>query len=341
MAEIFQSNFVFGLQGSLYQEFLDKEVRPIIQNIIGANDYEIIDFDKHLSKLDFDKSKRKESIFPEFYLNFLGDIIKENNIVSFKKKVCITLDERLCNEVCPNTNRKITTIKIGGVELAYFIYFDIREFFDFIYGSKIQESHTGENINNNSEKIKNVNNGITISKIQEDELIDKDSNYLLDESILPKLFSGKGDNNFTAKELVERIGYIHNVNNDRRISFIHDTKDSNTGFPIYHEEFPEIKNYAIGTPIKAIGCFIGDRFYTNDYEVIDIDELPFQVMRLSGTLNIHSTFAIIKTAIGDVYTSLNLIQKYAPNTVYQVKCVAIEAYDKKRQENGWKAIWVE
>lgn len=86
MAEIFQSNFVFGLQGNLYQEFLDKEVRPIIQSIIGANDYEIIDFDKHLSKLDFDKSKRKESIFPEFYLNFLGDIIKEKNIVSFKKK---------------------------------------------------------------------------------------------------------------------------------------------------------------------------------------------------------------------------------------------------------------
>lgn len=139
MANNFQSEFVFGLQGKRYEEFVDIVAKPIIEKIVGTNDYKIIGFDKHLSDMDFDNEKRKESIFPEFYLNFLGDIAKDDNGVFFKKKICITLDERLCNDICPNTSRKITYIKIAGVELVYFIYFDVKEFFDFVYNFDREE----------------------------------------------------------------------------------------------------------------------------------------------------------------------------------------------------------
>ena len=129
MIEKFQSNFVFGLQGNLYQEFIDRVAKPIIQQIIGTDDYEIVPQTYHLSFKDFDKKSRVNSIFPEFYYNFLGDIVKKNNQVSFKTKVCISFDERLCNDICPNTGRKIAIIRVAGIELVYFILFNIKEFF--------------------------------------------------------------------------------------------------------------------------------------------------------------------------------------------------------------------
>lgn len=346
MVEKFQSNFIFGLQGNLYQDFLNGIAHPIIRDIIKTNDYEIIDFNKHLSLYDFDKSRRKDSIFPEFYLNFLGDIIKEFNSVSFKKKVCVTLDERLCTSICPNTNRKITTIKLGGVELAYFIYFDIKEFFDFVYGDEIQKYQPLKNkniIHQNYTKSKNESLG---NKIEDIEQVDEQNSNppILDKSIIPKLFSGKKieNNNSNMMDYIEKIGYIHNINNERGLSFVHETKDGDIGFPIYYQDFPEVEKFPIGTPIKVFGCLHNDKFYVDNYEVVDIDELPFQLMRLNGTLKLYedSTFAIIRTSIGGVYTSLDLIQEYAPNIIHQVECVAIEAYDHKRQENGWKAIWV-
>lgn len=131
MAENFQSDFVFGLQGNQYQEFINKIAKPIIQRVIHTNDYEIIIPNHHLSFKDFEN--RKNSIFPEFYHHFLSDIAKKDNQISFKIKVCISFDKRLCKDTCPSTGRKITTIKIAGIELAYFILFDIQEFFDFIY----------------------------------------------------------------------------------------------------------------------------------------------------------------------------------------------------------------
>ena len=133
MAEIFQSDFVFGLQGKRYQDFLDIVAMPIIEKIIDTKNYEFVDFEKHLSFKDF---KDTPNIVTAIYTNFLYDIVKNDTGVSFKKKVCITLDKRLCNETCPTTGRKIATIKVADVEMAYFIYFNVKEFFDFVYDEK-------------------------------------------------------------------------------------------------------------------------------------------------------------------------------------------------------------
>lgn len=380
MAENFQSNFVFGLQGNLYQDFCDNIAHPIIQNIIGSDDYEIITFEKHLSLLDFDKSKRKKSIFPEFYLNFLGDIIKESNSVSFKKKICITLDDSFCNKTCPNTGRKIATIKLGGVELACFIYFDIKEFFNFVYGKNINTKietkeqhlplHQRLGYNNQDELYSVLRSSKKLVALLESlganiptkqgkvdliPAVSKDDKEFLEllnhknpnvrdvvQAKLDMQFNRLQDDTYNNYLVVKKIGYIHNINNERGLSFVHETKDGDIGFPIYYQDFPEVEKFPIGTPIKAFGCLHNDKFYVDNYEVVDVDELPFQLIRLNGTLKIfeNSTFAIIRTSIGGVYTSLDLIQKYAPNIIHQVECVAIEAYDHKRQENGWRAIWV-
>lgn len=344
MAENFRSNFVFGLQGNLYQEFIDKVSSSIIQEVIGTHDYEIISSDKHLSSFDFDYSKRKESIFPEFYLNFLSDIQKENNQVSFKKKVCITLDERLCNDICPNTGRKMTAIKLGGVELAYFIYFDIKEFFDFSYRLNDREL---ENIEI-KDGYKSSQNGIKEKNNNQNNQLNPKKNNIdvanLADIDVSKLFSGKRDSKIEGQsEYTSRLGYIKNINTERRLSFIYDTPDNNSWFPIPHKDFPEIEKLPIGTVVKALGYFNNDKFFVDNYEVIDADELPFQLIKLKGTLetNNNSNYAIIKTNVGGVYTRLNLIKDLQPNIEHQVKCIAIEAYNKKRKEMGWEAIAVE
>lgn len=192
----FQSDFVFGLYGRRYQNFIDIVARPIIKNIIGVDDYELINFEHHLSSQDF--ANTKNSIVSHLYNQFLNDIRKDEKTgkIIFKKKVCISLDSRLCAEICPNTGRKISAIKLGDVELAYFIYFDIREFFDFVYDQKL-----------------NIENDV------------------LHENVI-------------------KMGYIHNHN--EKISFIRISIEGDEGFPVPHSIFPEICNFKIGTPIKAV-----------------------------------------------------------------------------------------
>ena len=131
----FQSEFVFGLQGKRYQDFITDIAMPEISKVLGTNDYEVVGFDGHLSFKDFEN--KKNSIASHIYMIFLKDIIKneETGKVSFTKKVCVTLDERLCNDNCPNTGRRIAKIKLANVDLAYFIYFNVKEFFDFVYDS--------------------------------------------------------------------------------------------------------------------------------------------------------------------------------------------------------------
>lgn len=139
MTEIFKSDFVFGLQGNKHQEFIEQIAKPIINEIVESTIYDIIQYDKHLSVKDFENIQN--SIVSDLYINFLYDIVKSDNQVFFKPKVCISFDERLCQDTCPNTGRKIATIKVAGVNLAYFILFDVKEFFDFIYNNQLDKNN--------------------------------------------------------------------------------------------------------------------------------------------------------------------------------------------------------
>lgn len=311
MAEIFQSDFVFGLQGNLYQEFIDRVAKPIIQQIIGTDDYEIIPQTYHLSFKDFDKKSRVNSIFPEFYYNFLGDIVKKNNQVSFKTKVCISFDERLCNDVCPNTNRKIATIKIADVKLAYFIFFDVKDFFDFVYDNEIIE-------------------------------IQKDNQHIETENIQTnqkaKIVQPKFEMTSHNQDDIVKIGYIHSLN--KGFSWIQVDKDGNDRFRISYQDFPEFEKFSIGTVIQATGQIRDNGFYVKDYEIGEAKDLDFKLIKLKGTLKCQydKKFAIIRTNIGAVFVPSYLIQNYEIDEIYDVECLAIEKYDYKKDQDGWKAI---
>lgn len=306
MTESFQSNFVFGLQGKSYDNFINRIATSIIEKVIGTDDYEIISFEGHLSHKDF---KNTKGIVSHIYTTFLNDIKKENNKVSFKKKVCITLDESLCIDTCPNTGRKITTIKLAGADLAYFIYFDVKEFFDFVYDDEFVDTYKSNiqniQINQSKKEIQPINN----------------------------------------QELITRIGYIHNSNIEKKLSFIHDSKDGNDGFALFYQKYPEIEDLPVGTVIKARGYFYSDKFYVENYEIGEFDDLPFQLIKLKGTLKcqygkFNNKIATILTNLGTVFVPSNLIQDYEMNKIYNVNCLAIEHYNEKKGENGWKAITI-
>lgn len=343
MAENFQSNFVFGLQGNLYQDFLNQVACPIIQNIIGADDYEVIDFDKHLSLLDFDKSKRKESIFPEFYLNFLGDIIKDSNSVSFKKKVCITLDDSFCNKTCPNTGRKITTIKLGGVELAYFIYFDIKEFFDFVYGKNYEKS----------EIIKNPDDSQKKDIIDEYSNHKKEANKFTEVDSLKDLGNLIQSNNFKLNKNKQqdkaqsnyrrqtKIGYIHNHNNG--YSYIRTSVNREDVFRIPHHLFPEIKEFAIGTIIRA-ECGIDENNQVRkiySYTESSEKELNLSFEEFEGKLEreFGKNFAFIKNYGTSIYVPPSLAKYFNEGQIYNVQCLAVESIDNN-SNLGWEALEV-
>ena len=310
MINSFQSDFVFGLQGNKYQEFIDIVAKPIIQDVVETNNYEIISPNFHLSFKDFENKKR--NIASLLYTNFLNDIVRKDNIVSFKKKVCVSFDERLCNDYCPNTGRKIAIIRVAGVELAYFIFFDVKEFFTFVYDGEIDTTSAKINeIESNIQKIKPI-----IQQENKKELINQDC--------------------------IIKIGYVHNLNIEKGFSFIHASIDGNDGFPIFYKDFPEFEKFPVGTVVKATGNFSANKFRVKEYEIGQFDDLPFSLIQEKGTLRRqeHKNFAIIETNLGNVFVSDNFIQDYEFNKNYDVECIAIEHYDFKKEKNGWKALKV-
>lgn len=340
MTENFKSNFVFSLQGNRYQDFIEQIARPEIEKIIETDDYEIIGFENHLSFQDF---KETDNIVSHIYTAFLKDIKKENGKVSFKKKVCITLDKRLCKDTCPNTGRKITTIKLAGVELAYFIYFDIKEFFNFAYDNDTQIQYPQEDTKINFKENIKPNNKL-YNKTQNIEKVGESDVHTLDESIIQKLFSGtkNNDNDLDTFNYIEKIGYIHS----KEIGFsrIRENPNDKTSFIIPHcKDFPKAKDLPIGTAIKAFGKFDSNgKFFVEQYEETEIDELPFQLITVNGTLFFYenSRFTLIKTNLGKVYAEFDLFKNYEPNIEHQVKCVIVESYNNKKDEMGWEAIWI-
>ncbi|OOS24381.1 hypothetical protein B0681_07695 [Moraxella porci DSM 25326] len=318
MAENFQSEFVFGLQGRCYQDFVDTVASHIIEQIIKTDDYEIIGFDKHLSFVDFDHKHRKQSVFPEFYLNFLADITKDANGVSFKKKVCITLDERLCNDICPSTGRKITAIKLAGVDLAYFIYFDVKEFFDFAYSRKnnnkchqLKESSLPQNKNQDVQGVVQTKLTMTVDSCSE----------------------------YTDDPIVEKIGYIHN--HHYGFAYIRTSVDRKDVFRIPHDIFPEIKELPVGTVIKS-RCKINENdqvYHIESFEECSSKELGISFEQFEGKLErgFGKNFAFIKDNNASIYVPSSWAKYFNEGQTYNVQCLAVESYNNNG-DLGWEAL---
>ena len=353
----FQSEFVFGLQGKRYQDFITDVAMPEIVKVLGTNEYEVVGFDGHLSFTDFEN--KKNSIASHIYMIFLKDIIKneETGKVSFTKKVCVTLDERLCNDNCPNTGRRIAKIKLANVDLAYFIYFNVKEFFDFVYDSysnPFQHEITPIISRTNIPKIDkdnvDFNDVLSISKTEKNIISDSDKN----EKSIYKSFSElaflrkdklddnqiEGLNNQNDNEFKEITGYIHNHNYGREFSFIRVSSDDEEGYRVWHIDFPDIKELREGTPVALI---LEKSSFNNELTVVDFkpccyEDLNF-VKRFKGTLKkISISYAIIKSESVSIIVPYYLIQNLDEDKIYDVECVAIESYDRKKEQMGWQAL---
>ena len=58
----FQSEFVFGLQGKRYQDFITGVAKPEIEKVLGTSDYEIIGFEGHFIILPENWTKKLQQI---------------------------------------------------------------------------------------------------------------------------------------------------------------------------------------------------------------------------------------------------------------------------------------
>lgn len=315
MAEIFQSNFVFGLQGKSYQEFVEQIARPLISKIIETNDYEIVGFEAHLSFQDF---KETNGIVNHIYTAFINDIQKENNKTSFKKKVCITLDERLCTDICQNTGRKITAIKLAGVDLAYFIYFDVKEFFDFAYSRKnnnqchqLKVSSLPQNKNQDVQGVVQTKLAMTVDSCSE----------------------------YTDDPIVEKIGYIHSHHNG--FAYIRTSIHRMDVFRISHIMLPEINELPVGMVIK-LRCKINEDKQAYDIESIEecsSKELGISFEQFEGKLEreFGKNFAFIKDNNTIIYVPPSWAKHFNEGQIYNVQCLVVESYNNNGSL-GWEVL---
>lgn len=314
MTELFRSNFVFGLQGKLYQNFIDDIAKPIIEKIIATDDYEIIGFERHLSFQDF-KNKGNQ-IFDYIYTDYLDDIKKENNKVVYRKKVCITLDERLCTDICQNTGRKITAIKLAGVDLAYFIYFDVKEFFDFVYSGN-------NNVYQHLEKSSPQNTNQDAKDIFQTKLDATHNNY----------------GEYMDNPIIEKIGYIHN--HHYGFAYIRTSVDRKDVFRIPHDIFPEIKELPVGTVIKS-RCKINENdqvYHIESFEECSSKELGISFEQFEGKLErgFGKNFAFIKDNNASIYVPSSWAKYFNEGQTYNVQCLAVESYNNNG-DLGWEAL---
>ncbi|WP_019520225.1 hypothetical protein [Faucicola boevrei] len=326
MVELFRSNFVFGLQGKLYQNFIDDIAKPIIEKVISTDDYEIIGFERHLSFQDFKNKENK--IFDYIYTDFLDDIKKENNKVVYRKKVCITLDERLCIDICPNTGRKITTIKLAGVELAYFIYFDVKEFFDFV-----------DQENKNKQTKKSDKNIFLLNNKKANKVNEKND---LKQSFILENSSNNPENQID-KQISHstKIGYIRNHSSE--YTYIRTSLNRGDVFKIKHTSFINIKCLPIGATIKA-ECLINDLgkiVNVESYSPVPISESNFNLNKFEGKLKrkMGEDSAFMDSQDTVIYVPPRCAKHFKENKIYNVQCLAAQFLDKNNNLN-WEALEV-
>ena len=304
MHEDFISEYVIDVKGRLFEKFKHEYVQKKKKKFLRdkntqIENFEIIEPKFHISYEDF--STYRESLMSDIYLGYFNNIKKQSNNVILDKKICISFDERLCSQYCAVSDRKFTTINLGGEDIVYFVFFEIKEVFDFIY------AHTGQNTNHS--------------------FSDNNAQNINEENKL---------NLYT----VEKVGYIHNHN--ERLSFIRVSIEGDEGFPIPHSIYPEISHYKVGTPIKAV-CEVdlnGKVLKTVSFSVCGEKELGIDFEVFEGELErrLGNAFAFIKNEGNSIYVPKSLARDFEENRIYKVECLAVESYDKNKNQRGWEAV---
>jgi len=209
-----KSNFSLNLSYNLDNTAKEYLFKPIISKFLYCQtgiieDFEILQAETYISSYDFKNSQITSMEY--VYLNFVNEISRTKGNLDIPINIFITFDKRQCPNYCHDSDRYFSSIKIGGISKVYYILFCTDEIFDFLYSNET----------NCVEEIKSL----TAS-----DSFDSEKYYNKNEIM-------------SSNKYVR--GYLDNHNTDKGLSFVSFSNDS--GYPIYHRDFPEIIEIKIGS----------------------------------------------------------------------------------------------
>ena len=302
----------YNLSISATESFFKPEISSFLYSQTGiVEEFRILDAEAYISSYDF---KDPQIVSVEYiYLNFLDQISSSKNSLNIPISVFITFDKRQCTEYCDKSGRSYSSIKVGGVSKVYYILFNTDEVYDFIYSKEISYNKEAE--------ISTYCYGGDL-EYQPDENIENSG-----VTVLPD-------------ECVK--GYLDNHNVDRGLSYVSCTDDS--GYPIYHKDFPKILELAIGSIVELdidYSCNFGRVVGYNELKDKEIEGL---IQFFDGVLQKRGLNAYINTdldAVKTIFVPSNIAIDYEENNHIRVVCLA---RNKKPLEIGqyeWVALKIE
>lgn len=132
-ASNFKSDYVLDIRSNrkndIYSSYIDSTVKEFLTKFNITN-FIYIEPRNQISYLDF---KNKNIKFDYFYEYIMNDVIKYENSIEVKRKVCVTFDKRICDKLNVDSGRYYSTLSVGGYDLVYFILFTLDEIYDYIY----------------------------------------------------------------------------------------------------------------------------------------------------------------------------------------------------------------
>lgn len=241
------------------------------------------------------------------------DSLKRNNSVKVKTKVCVTFDKRVCNKLNVNSGRYYNTLSIGGVDLVYFILFNLDEIYDFLYSKEVGYVEEVENniADCDTDLIDYSNKGI----VETDKIISENKHIK---------------------------GYLDNHNIDKGLSFVSCSEDS--GYPVYHRDFPSILEIKVGSVLELEINSSYQFGKVVEYRLSDDKEIEGLIQFFDGVLSKRGFNAYINTNSDDVKTIFvlpDLARKFEDYSNIYVSCLACNKKPVEQNQYKWVALQVE
>lgn len=137
----FKSNYILDINSNIKNDIsliYINEVVTLFLSKFSINNFSYIEPKNQITYLDF---KNRSVKFDYFYENIMFDVLKHDNSVKVKTKVCVTFDKRVCDKLNVDSGRYYNTLSVGGVDIVYFILFTLDEIYDYIYNTNAPTTH--------------------------------------------------------------------------------------------------------------------------------------------------------------------------------------------------------
>lgn len=289
--------------------------KPIISNFLYCQtgtikEFEILQAETYISSYDF----KNNQITPmEYvYLNFINRISRAKGSLDIPINIFITFDKRQCPNYCDDSGRYFSSIKIGGVSKVYYVLFSTDEIFDFIYSKE-------------SDYVEEMKIHVPYCDSRLEDSSDKD----IVESM--RVVSGS--------RYIK--GYLDNHNIERGLSFVSISNDS--GFPIYHRDFPDILEFKVGS-IFELNIDTSNKIEkVVEYHLSEDDQIKGLVQSFNGVLRKRGFSAYITTDSDDIKTIFvpsNIARDFEAHVDIEVSCFARNKKPIQDNQYEWIALQV-